>query len=171
MATGDRVGSIIAIAPPATTSAGVTMRAGGSTPNERVSMIAFQDATDEFMDYVVTIKGYSGLGFTVRIGWMSVAATTGDCAWRAAFRAFPDDAEDYDAAHTYDYNPAAGTVVPTASVAGEIVYDNITFTDGADSDSVGDNTTCILRITRDADHANDTLVGDAQIVSVVVYET
>jgi hypothetical protein len=83
--------------------------------------------------------------------------------WGAAFRAVVDDAEDIDAAHTYDFNYTADT---TASLSGEISYPTITFTDGADMDSLAAGQEFVLRITRTPADAADTMTGDAELWGV-----
>ena len=81
-----------------------------------------------------------------------------------------DDAEDLDTtAHTYDYN----AVVATApSAVGEVAYDNITFTNGADMDSVVAGDYFILRVTRDPTPSSGTdVTGDASLHAIYIKET
>jgi len=60
-----------------------------------------------------------------------------------------------------------------ASAAGELKYDTITFTDGADMDSVTDNDFFCLTIRRDADDTSgtDSLTGDLELAAVQIRET
>jgi hypothetical protein len=99
---------------------------------------------------------------------MASSATSGVCRWGAAIRRLNDDAEDLDSAHTYDYNDTDDTA---ASASGELSYPTIAFTDGADMDSLADGETFILRVRRNASHANDTMTGDAELLMPVGKET
>lgn len=146
--------------PPGSTFAQYDTRAGGSTPAETYPVADFQDTADEFLDFVGVLQGYAGGGVTLTIKWSATSATTGDVVWGAAFRRLADDAEDADTSHTYDFNTVTAT---TASVSGEVDYTTITFTDGADMDSVADGELFILRIARDANNGSDTMTGDAEL--------
>ena len=155
--------------PPAANAASYGVRAGGSTPAESVPVLAFDAASDEYMDfYGVMPQAYGGGGLTVKIVWTSDTAISDNCIFGLAFRSLEDDAEDVDTSHSYAFN----TVTDAApSAAGEFVYPTITFTDGADMDSVGAGDAFILRLYRDADNASDTMAGDAQVLAVEIRET
>ena len=159
-------------APTATAYAQPDTVTGTSTPAEGIPVLDFEDGTatsGEYVDfYGVFPRNYAGGGLTLTLYWLS-AATTGDCVWSAAFRRIADDAEDLDTtAHTYAYNSVTAT---TASAAGELDYATITFTDGADMDSLAVGEAFILRIFRDSDAAGDTLAGDASLFAVECKET
>jgi hypothetical protein len=158
--------------PPATAFAQFDTIAGASTPAESIPVLEFEDGTatsGEYADfYGVLPRTYGGGGLTLTIYWLS-SATTGNCVWKAAFRRIADDAEDLDTtAHTYDYNSVTAT---TANAAGELDYAAITFTDGADMDSLAVGEAFILRIFRDGDDGGDTLSGDAGLFAVEIKET
>ena len=169
MASGQVVGLIYQVIPPAATYATPSRRAGGSTPAENFPVWLFDPGTAEHLDFYGQMTGaYSGGGITVQIKW-SADATSGNCEWQAAFRRVADDAEDVDVSHTYDFN---SLIVTPASVAGEVKYSAITFTNGADMDSVVAGDMFVLRIKRDAaDVTNDTMTGDAQLHYIVIQET
>ena len=168
MASGDVVVQVLEEMPPATTYATFDVRAGGSTPAESMAVWDFDPDAIEYMDFKCALKGYDGGGLTIRLAWAATSATSNVCRWGAAIRRFQDDAEDVDTSQTYDYNDVDCTA---ASASGEIVYDNITFTDGADMDSWADGELAIVRIYRNADHANDTMSGDAELVALWATET
>lgn len=167
MASGDLVGQILAASPPATLYATQDVRAGGSTPAENVPVMDFDDSTVEYMDFYGVVQGYDGGGLTVRLKWSATSATSGDCVWSGAFRRVADDAEDVDTAHTYDYN---NVTVTAPSASGEVDYAAITFTDGADMDSLADGEAFILRVRRFASDAADTMTGDAELWPVPLIE-
>lgn len=168
MASGDVVGIIHALMPPAANGATPDNRAGGSTPAENVPVWDFDAASDEHLDYYGVLEGYDGGGLTVKLKWAASSATGGSTVWDAAIRRIADDAEDIDGAHTYVFNSVTATA---PSAAGELGYDTITFTDGADMDSLADGEAFILRIRRDADNGSDNMTGDAELFSVTVTET
>ena len=79
-----------------------------------------------------------------------------------------DDAEDIDTSQTYDYNDVNDTA---ASASGELSYPTITFTNVADMDSWADGEIAIVRVRRNASHANDTMTGDAELWALLGRET
>lgn len=171
MASGDTLTIFTARdgVPTATAGAAHAISAGGSTPAEGYPVLAFDSGTDESVDFVgVLPRAYGGGGLTLTLFWESATQTTNEAVWNAAFRRIADDAEDIDTAHTYDFNAVTAT---TASVAGEVDYAAITFTDGADMDSLAAGELFCLRITRDADNGSDTLTGDALLIAAEIRET
>lgn len=171
MATGDTLLTFAATSgtPPAASQASFGVRAGGSTPAETVPVINFDASTDEFMDfYGVMPQAYADGGLTLKVVWSAATATSGNCIFGVAFRSMEDDAEDVDTSHTYDFN----TVTDAApSASGEVVYAQITFTDGADMDNVDAGDAFVMRVYRDADNASDTMTGDAELWAVEIRET
>jgi hypothetical protein len=155
--------------PSATAGATHGILAGAATPAEGVPYLAFDSATDESADFLgIMPRAYAGGGLTLNLHWAS-GVTSGATVWNAAFRALPDDAEDINTtAHSYAFNAVTAT---TATVAGEVDYAAITFTDGADMDSVAAGESFILRITRDADNGSDGMAGDAYLIAVEIKET
>jgi len=167
MASGEVVVKILEVMQPLTLFAEEDTRAGGSTPAEDVLIWQFDDTTVEYLDFKCYLAGYDGGGLTFTLPWLAASATTNDVRWGAAVRAFPDDAEDLDAAHTYVYNDATDDTAPSAS--GELSYPVITFTDGADMDSWADAQTAIVRIMRTA--ATSNMSGDAGLWTLIGKET
>lgn len=155
--------------PSATAGATHGILAGAATPAEGVPYLAFDSATDESADFLgIMPRAYAGGGLTLTLHWAS-GVTSGATVWNAAFRALPDDAEDINTtAHSYAFNAVTAT---TATVAGEVDYAAITFTDGADMDSVAAGESFVLRITRDADNGSDGMAGDAYLIAVEIKET
>lgn len=172
MASGDVVGLIGRIVPPATSYATPDARPGGSSPAESFPVWDFDDTTAEYLDfYCVLSPNYSGGGLTIVTPWSATSATSGSVVWRAAIRRIADDAEDVDTAQTYDYNQASADTAPSAS--GETSMPTITFTDGADMDSLAAGEPFVLRIGRLPTDAGDTMTGDAELWAdrVLIKET
>lgn len=150
--------------PPATNYATLDIRNG-------VTVLDFDDSTDESIDFGGYMPAhYSGGGFTVVIGWMATTATSGTISLDVAFKSVTDDADDLDTKAYAAVNNANPT---TASATGEVDYVTITFTDGADSNSVAAGEYFMLRVTRDANGttSTDNLVGDMELVFVAIKET
>lgn len=168
MASGAPVVQVLEVMHPGANFAPLSIRTGGSTPAERVPVYLFDAATIEYLDFKCRLAGYGGGGLTFTIPWSAVSATTGVTRWGIAIRRMTDDAVDIDASHTYDYNDVDDTA---ASVSGELSYPTITFTNGADMDSWGDGEIAIVRVRRNASHANDTMTGDAELWGLVGKET
>lgn len=167
MASGDPVVQVISIMPPATLFATQDTRAGGSTPNEIVDVWDFDATTIEYLDLKCILHGYDGGGLTFRIKWSASSATSGTTGWEIAIRRIADDAEDIDGSHTYVFNVVAATA---PSVSGEVAYDVITFTDGADMDSAADGELLIARLRRNT-AAPDDMTGDAELWALTGEET
>lgn len=155
--------------PPATIYATLDTVVGTSTPVEAIPVLDFDDTTVEYADfYCVMPSHYAGGGVTLTFVW-SAAAATNNGAWAAAFRRVQDDAEDLDTtAQTYDYNQTADLTPPSA--VGEVAYDTLAFTDGADMDSVAVNEYFILRVKRPAPSGTK-ITGDCSIHAIIVKET
>jgi len=168
MASGDVVVSILEDMPPATSYATMDTRAGGSTPAESVSVYDFDASASEYMDFKALLAGYDGGGITFHVAWTSTSGTSSNTRWEIAIHRLSDDADDIDTAHTYDFN---GVSAPAPSAAGEVVYDTVAFTDGADMDSWADGEIAVVRIYRDHDHADDGMTGDAELVALWATET
>ena len=169
MASGETVVQILDVSIPAANGAALTMRAGGSTPAERIVCYGFDAATIEYIDFkCALLPNYDAGGVTLTLPWMAASATSGVARWSAAVRRIQDDAEDIDASHTYDYNDVDDTA---ASASGELSYPTLAFANGADMDSWAVGEVAIIRVRRNASHANDTMTGDAQLVGMWGRET
>lgn len=136
-----------------------------------VAVLDFDDTTDESVDFGGFMpRNYAGGGFTVTVGWMATSATTGTISLDVSFMSVTDDADDLD---TKAFAAANNANPTTASATGEVDYVPITFTDGADSDSVAAGEYFRLRVTRDANGttSTDDLAGDMELVFVEIKET
>lgn len=168
MASGDNCILIHSESLPATSYASPDTRAGGSSPAERVDIYKFDAAIEQYVDFKCQLVNYDGGGITFSGPWSASSATTGNTRWGIAIRAFPDDAEDLDASHSYDFNDVDDTC---ASASGEIVTFTVSFTNGADMDSWANGAMAIVRVRRAAAHANDTMSGYAELWGLSAVET
>jgi hypothetical protein len=105
---------------------------------------------------------------TWTLPWSASTSTTNETRWSVAIRRIADDAEDVDTSHTYDYNDVDDTA-PSAS--GELSYPTLTMTNGADMDSWADGELAMVRVRRNATHANDDMTGDAELWTLIGRET
>jgi len=156
--------------PPETNYATLGSRVGtGDTDGQVILSLLFDAATDEHIDFRGHMPDhYAGGGLTLKISFASSSATSGNAVITAAFKSITDDADDLD---TKAFAAANSVTKATASAAGEEAVATITFTDGADMDSVAGNEDFYLRISRDANNGSDTLSGDMEFRSVALSET
>jgi hypothetical protein len=136
-----------------------------------VVVLDFDDTTDESMDFGGFMpRNYAGGGITVTVGWMATSAITGTISLDVSFMSVTDDVDDLD---TKAFAAANNANPTTASADGEVDYIAITFTDGADMDSVAAGEYFRMRVTRDANGttSTDNLVGDMELVFVEIKET
>jgi len=132
-------------------------------------VLDFDDTTGESIEFGgVLPRNYGGGGVTVTIGWMATSAVTGSVVWGVSFKSFSDDADDLDSKAFAASNNATA---PAASASGEIVYDTIAFTDGADMDSVAAAEYFRLKLERLPADGSDDMVGDAELISLEIKET
>lgn len=152
--------------PTATLSAGLSSIAGASTPAERFTVLAYDDTTVEHWDFELTMpQSYGGGGITL-VFKSGGAAASGNYVLSAAFRRVEDDTDDLDtSSHTYDYNDTSAITAP--SVIGEVGYDSLTFSSGADMDSVAAGDMFVLRVRVNG----GTITGDTYIHQIEVRET
>ena len=172
MASGDFLIGLTPLhnTPPATIYATFDTMTGTSTPAESIPVLDFDDTTVEYADFYLFMPAhYAGTtGVTLTFVW-SAAAAANNGIWAAAFRRVADDAEDLDTtAHTYVYNDTGDITAPSA--IGEVSYDDITFTDGADMDSVVADDYAILRVRRPAPSGTK-ITGDCSIHAIHLKET
>ncbi len=109
---------------------------------------------------------YAGGGLSVDIYWTGATATSGDVVWDVAIEAMSGldlDADSFATAQT-----ATGTANGTSGI---YTKTTVTFTDGAQMDSLAASGAFRLKLTRDTADGADTMTGDAEVHRVVVRET
>lgn len=126
------------------------------------------DANEDVFFEGILPRHYGGGGITVSLGWMASSATANTVVWSVQVERHQDDTDDLDS----DSFAAAQTVSATAaSASGEVAYDTVAFTDGAQMDSVAVGESFRLRVTRNATTGADTMAGDAELFTVEIRET
>ena len=136
-----------------------------------IRILDFDDTTDESVEFSGFMpRHYDGGGITVTVGWMATSATSGTISLDVAFKSISDDSDDVD---TKAF-AAANNANPTApNVSGEVDYVEITFTDGADMDSIAAGEYFRMQISRDADSttSTDNMSGDMELVFLEIRES
>ena len=172
MASGDTLLILTPLdnSPPATVYATLDAMVGASSPVESIPVLDFDDTTAEYADFYCEMpRNYAGGGITITFAW-SAAATANTAVLRAAFRRVANNGTDLDTtAFTYDFNTTGALTPPTT--VGKVTYSTLTFTNGADMDSVAVGEYFILRVGRAPADGNDTLVGDLSIHAIELKET
>lgn len=131
-------------------------------------IIRFDDSINEnFVVSGVMPRHYDGGGITVYIHYALTSAVTGNTDWDVAFERIGDQQQDIDSDGFAAANSTDNTTVPGTS--GDIDIITVTFTDGADMDSIAVGEGFRMKITRDA--VSDTAVGDAELRFVEIKET
>lgn len=163
MASGDTLVIFTALANEPTSSNYATLDTRNQHP-----VLDFDDTTNEDAVFSsIMPRAYAGGGVTVYIHYSMTSATSGDIDWDVAFERIGDAQQDVDSDGFAAVNSTDNTTVPGTSGHVDIV--NITFTDGADMDSVAVGEKFRIKVTRDA--SSDTATGDAELHAIEIKET
>lgn len=132
-------------------------------------VLDFDAGADESAIFTgVLPRNYAGGGLTVYVHWAATSATSGDCIWNAAFERIGEGSQDID---SDGFASAQAGTATAPGTSGNVDIQAITFTDGAQIDSIAAGESFRLKITRDADNGSDTMAGDAELVAVEIKET
>jgi len=164
MASGDTLLILPALAGEPPSSNGATFDVRNQHP-----VLDFDDSTDESIVFSAVLpRAYAGGGLTIYIHWSATSATTGNVIWDVSFERIGDGQQDTDS----DGFAAVNSVTDAApGTSGHVTIASVAFTDGADMDSVAVGELFRVKVTRDADHASDTLSGDVELHAVEIKET
>ena len=129
-------------------------------------VLDFDPATAESILFSgVLPPNYAGGGLTVRLSWAATTATGGDVVWSAAFERL--SGQDIDSDGFASARTATGTANGTSGV---LTVTSISFTHGAQIDSLAAGEAFRLQISRAAADAGDTMSGDAELIAVEIRE-
>ena len=130
--------------------------------------LAFDDTTNESAVFsAVMPRSYAGGGLTVYIHYKMASAVADTIDWDVSFERIGDGQQDTDSDGFAAANSVDNSTVPGTSGHVDIV--NVTFTDGADMDSIAVGELFRLKLTRDA--SSDDATGDGQMVAIEIKET
>jgi hypothetical protein len=112
-------------------------------------------------------RNYGGNGVTVYIHYAMSSAEADTVDWDVSWERIGDQQLDIDGDSFAAVNSVDDTTVPGTTGLVDIV--SVTFTDGADMDSVAVGESFRLKVTRDA--VSDDAAGDAELFAVELKET
>ena len=131
-------------------------------------VLDFDATTNESAVFSATMpRSYAGGGLTVYIHYAMTSATSGDIDWDVAFEQIGDQQQDIDADGFAAVQSTDNTTVPATSGFVDII--TVTFTDGAQMDSIAVGEGFRIKVTRDA--VSDTATGDAEVKFLEIKET
>lgn len=163
MASGDTLLHLLPFAGEAPSSNYATFNLRNGHP-----VLSYDPSTDESMVWTSILPaGYAGGGLTVTIIWAS-SGTTNNVVWNAQIERLEDEGTDTDSDSFASAQAATGAVPGTS---GALQYTDITFTSGAQMDSLAAGELFRIKITRDADNGSDNSTADAQLYGVRIRET
>lgn len=132
-------------------------------------VLDFDAGTDESAIFKAVLpRNYAGGGITAYLHWAASSATSGDVIWNVAFERIGEGQQDIDAD---GFASAQAGTATAPGTSGNVDIQAITFTNGAQMDSVAVGELFRLKVTRDADNASDTMTGDAELIAIELKET
>lgn len=132
-------------------------------------VLDFDAATEESVYFEgVLPRNYAGGGLTVNVLWMATTATSGVTKWGGSIERHDVSSLDLDTDSFATEQTATGTAPGTS---GQLLSTAITFTAGANMDSLAVGESFRLKIARKAADGADTMTGDAEMFKVEIKET
>lgn len=131
----------------------------------------FDGSTDEEAVFTAVLPAnYSGGGLTVDTFWAFTSATSGSLRVQADIERTDASSLDIDADSFPGFQSAGGTAPGTS---GQVIKVTVTFTSGAQMDSLAAGEVFRLKIRRDADGTSgtDDITTDAELLAVHIKET
>ena len=130
----------------------------------------FDDSTDESAIFTgVLPRHYSGGGITVYLHIAFTSATSGNADIEVSFERIGDEQQGLG---SDGFASAKAVNVPAPGTAGLATIDALSFSNGAEIDSIAAGEAFRIKVTRDADDAtNDTASGDAELIAIELRET
>jgi hypothetical protein len=134
-------------------------------------VLDFDGSADEEAVFTgILPRHYAGGGLTVYLHVMFTSATSGSAYWSASIERMDDGTLDLDADSIAAVQSAAGNPNGTSGI---MTLVTITFTSGAQMDSLAAGEMFRLKIRRDADGSagTDDVATDAELVGIEIKET
>ena len=129
---------------------------------------SFDDTQDEYWIFEgIMPSWYSGGNIHCGLHWLGATATTGDVIWYVAFERILAGTTDIDS-DSWD-TEQGGVVDPTDTTSGETAQLTFLLSNGL-IDDIAAGDAFRLRLRRNSVHADDDMVGDAQILFVEILE-
>ena len=128
----------------------------------------FDKATNETAIFsAIMPRNYAGGGVSVYLHYAMTVVEANTVDWDVAFERIGDQVLDIDGDSFAAVNSVDNTTIPATTGLVDVVV--VTFTDGADMDSVAAGELFRLSVTRDA--VNDDADDDAELYAVEIKET
>lgn len=165
MASGDTLAVFIPQAdePPSSNNANFAVRNG-------ILVLNFDPTTSQSGIFRgVLPANYAGGGLTLNIYWMAETATTGDVVWGGSIERAQDSGTDQDSDSFA--TEQLSTAVTTNATSGIKNKSTITFSSGANMDSLAAGEPFRIKIARKPADAGDTMTGNAQLTEAHLKET
>jgi hypothetical protein len=132
-------------------------------------LLKFDAGTDQSAVWTRFLaRHYGGGGLTLTICWSGATATSGNVVWNAQIERIDDEGLDIDAD---SFASAQAVTAAAPATTGMMQYSAITFTSGAQMDSLAAGELFRLKLTRDADNGSDTMTGFAELHGAELRET
>lgn len=112
---------------------------------------------------------YSGGGLTLNIYWMATSATSGDVVWGGSIERAQEGGTDQDSDSFA--TEQLSSAVTTSGTSGIKNKSTITFSSGANMDSLAAGEPFRLKVARKPADAGDTMTGDAEFTEAHLKET
>ena len=142
---------------PLTVGAPIAGLDGVSSPAEGIPYFEFVNGSVTYREFYCRLLDYKLGGLTLNFEVMRTsAAAAATYIFDAAIRRINTGSEDLGASQTYDYNTVTVTIPAGPPNAGIPMAGTITFTNGADMDSLATGEAFILRLRRNGGTATDT---------------
>lgn len=134
-------------------------------------VLDFDATTDEEAVWTNKLSSYDGGGITALVGYSMSSAEANDVVFQGALERIGDQQLDVDGDSFAAFQSSGAVTVPGTSGLVDVL--SITFTDGAQMDSVADEEQYRFKLRRDADSTSDTdnASGDAEVHFVEIRET
>lgn len=128
------------------------------------------DASTEEAAYFAGIlpHNYAGGGLNVYVHWMATSATSGNVKWGGSLEAHDAGGTDLDSDSFAAEQTQTGAAQATS---GQVTQTTISFTDGAQIDSLTGGLSFRFKLARKAADAADTMTGDAELLGIEIRET
>lgn len=139
---------------------GITRANGTTIP---LSGYAFDAAAEEALFFRFRASDYAGGNLTVELDWYPLTATSGNVMWGVQIAAITPNADTQNV--ETDALATVATVTAAALGTKRLSRSTITVTS---LDALADEDNLVLRVSRVAANAADTMTGDAVLVYVTV---
>lgn len=127
---------------------------------------AYNDTTDQSIIFTDRLPdAYTGGGLYLDIYWMAATATSGDCIWNGSIERVGLATQDTD---SDSFATAQATTTTAPGTSGHVAKTRITFSSGANMDSLAAGEVFRAKVTRNASGGGDTMSGNAQLLRAEV---